>query len=296
MLHTKARTHIKEKREHPVTDELCRILMVVVGALLVAVALEQFLVPNGFLDGGVVGISIIISSFFPSIPMGVFLAVFNIPFLVFAWFGGGRRATIRTAIGIAVLSVSTVILHHVHPVTDEFTIALLGGGALLGVGVGLALRAGGALDGTEMLASILSKRGTLRVEQIILAINFTVFLIAAPILGVENALASGILFYVVVAPIINKVHEGGHEKKSVRIISRKHVEIAAKIHAELNLRMVFLSAESDEGVSLKIIETTIPRVEETDLAALVRAIDPLATVKVSDTAILVGGTDEAAHH
>ena len=175
---TTTRTRIANKtRSHPALHESFKMFAVICGAILVAVGLELFLVPNGFLDGGVVGVSIILTNYV-DIPLGIFIAVLNVPFLFVAFKSSGWKTALRTAVGISVLSISTIFLHHSEPLTREFTLALGYGGLLLGVGVGLALRYGGALDGTEILSVSLSNKINMGVDQIILIINF--FMSVAP--------------------------------------------------------------------------------------------------------------------
>lgn len=291
----------KKTRNHPVLDELFKTSAVIVGAILVAVGLELFLVPNGFLDGGIVGISIILTNFL-ALPLGAFIAVLNLPFLFLAYKHSGWRTACRTAIGIAVLSASTIALHHFHaePLTHEFTLALGYGGLLLGVGVGLALRYGGALDGTEILAVSLSNKINLGVDQIILSINFFIFLVAGFVFTPERAMASFLLFYVVVTPIIKKVMEGGSETKSVQIFSTKHAEITEAIHQKLNKKVVLLDAHKDDLLpdhDLKILMTFVPRIEESAITETVEDIDPNAIIVFSDVASIRGGMfSKNKHH
>lgn len=297
-----ARNKISKKtRNHPVLNELFKTSAVIVGAVIVAVGLELFLVPNGFLDGGVVGISIILTKYI-SMPLGAFIGILNLPFLFVAYKHSGWKTACRTAIGIAVLSGTTIALHHFHaePLTHEFTLALGYGGLLLGVGVGLALRYGGALDGTEILAVSLSNKINLGVDQIILTINFFIFLVAAFVFTPENAMASFLLFYIVVTPIIRKVMEGGSETKSVQIFSVKHAEITEAIHKKLNKKVVLLDAHKDDLLpdhDLKVLMTFVPRIEESALNEIVEDIDPKAIIVFSEVSSIRGGMfSKNKHH
>lgn len=299
MLKTARARIVHRTRSHPVLHESFKLLAVVCGAIIVAVGLELFLVPNGFLDGGVVGISIILTNYF-NIPLGVFIGVLNIPFLFIAFRHSGWRTAVRTAIGIAVLSVATIYLHHSEPLTDEFTLALGYGGLLLGVGVGLALRYGGALDGTEILSVSLSNKINLGVDQIILIINFFIFLIAAFVFTPERAMASFLLFYIVVTPIIKKVMEGGSETKTAQILSTKHSEITEAIHEKLNKKVVLFDAHKDdlaESHTLKVLFTFVARIEESALAEIVEEIDPDAIIVFNDVSGIRGGMfSKNKHH
>ena len=288
-------------KSHPVLNEIFKTGAVIAGALLVAVGLELFLVPNGFLDGGITGISIILTKYI-NLPLGVFIGLLNIPFLFIAYAHSGWHTAIRTAIGIATLSLGTILLHHIHaePLTHEFTLALGYGGLLLGMGVGLALRYGGALDGTEILAVSLSNRINLGIDQIILAVNFIIFLIAAFAFGPEQAMASFLLFYIVVTPMIKKVMEGGNEAKAVQIFSTKHAEITDAIHRKLNKKVVLIDAHKDDLLpdhNLKILTTFVPRVEESAIVEAVEEIDPKAIIVFTDVASIRGGMfSKNKHH
>lgn len=295
-----ARTNIKARtQKHPFLHELFKTSAVVFGALLVAVGLEMFLVPNGFLDGGIVGISIIMTSYF-DVPLGVFIGILNIPFLFVAFRHSGWKTAFRTALGIAVLSIATIVLHHTEPLTKEFTLALGYGGLLLGVGVGLALRYGGALDGTEILSVSLSNKINLGVDQIILIINFFIFLVAAFVFTPERAMASFLLFYIVVTPIIKKVMEGGNETKTVQILSTQHEAITEAIHEKLNKKVVLFDAHKDDlepGHNLKILFTFVARIEESAIAEVVEEIDPDAIIVFNDVSSIRGGTfSKNKHH
>lgn len=297
-----ARMKISTKaKSHPVLNEIFKTTAVILGALLVAVGLELFLVPNGFLDGGVVGISIILTKYI-ALPLGAFIGILNLPFLFIAYRHSGWRTACRTAIGIATLSAGTILLHEIHaePLTTEFTLALGYGGLLLGVGVGLALRYGGALDGTEILAVSLSNRMNLGIDQIILVINFFIFVVAAVVFTPERAMASFLLFYIVVTPIIKKVMEGGDETKAVQIFSTKYAEITEAIHQKLNKKVVLIDAHKDDLLpdhNLKILMTFVPRVEESAIVETVEEIDPDAIIVFSDVASIRGGMfSKNKHH
>ncbi len=286
----KMNMHKRVSSSHPVLKETFKILAIIFGAVSVAAGLELFLVPNGFLDGGVTGISIMLSSAFPNVPLGIFLAVLNLPFIILAWKFSGWHNAFRTALGIAVLSVSTVVLHHFEALTHEFVLALGYGGVCVGIGVGLALRYGGALDGIESLAHILSNRTNLEVDKIILTFNFFVFLVAIFVYSPEQAMASFLLFYVVVAPMIKRIVNVGTDVKTVQIISTYHSEIGEMIKNELGRKVIYTDAHKDNMTDdLKIVTTFISRMEESNLVETVETIDPKAIVILNDAASVHGG-------
>lgn len=296
---TKAINAVKATRKHPLAEEIYRFTSIIIGALLVAIGLEAFLIPNGFLDGGITGISILISSFLP-IPMGFVLGILNIPFVILTWLKVGHMSAIRTAVGIAVLALATIVLHHMEPWTEEFVLALAYGGALLGVGVGLALRQGGALDGMESLASILSKSTRYSVDQLILVFNIVIFIAASFVVGPQQALASAALFYLAVAPVIKKVVDGDSYSRRARVATSKPSEVAEALRTSVSGRILmegsrvfengeFLEASGD-------ISFTIPRLQEASITDTILAIDPDAIVVFLDIASLRGGSYEQKGH
>lgn len=288
------------RRERPVLGELWKIFEVMVGGILVAVGLELFLIPNGFLDGGITGISIMIAHHV-KIPLGVFLAILNAPFIVFIWRKLGRRVAVKTAIGIVTLAASTIYLHHYEALTDNYTLALGYGGLFLGLGVGLALRAGGALDGTEALASFLSYKTSWSVDQLILGINLAIFVTAAFTLSRDEAMASALLFYVVVAPIIKRVVDGGSELKHAEIYTSEPEAVIRAIHSQNDRRItshkgkgIMADGTLGEIITLKVL---VSRMEESTIGDLVLEADPDAVIIFKEAANVRGGVyEDSGHH
>lgn len=292
-----AKAQIVHRAKNPVINELLRIIAIIIGAVSVATGLELFLVPNGFLDGGVTGVSILLSQAI-NMPLGLFIGVLNLPFLFIAYKHAGIKSAYRTALGIAALAISTLFLHHFHELTHEFVLALGYGGLLVGAGVGIALRYGGALDGTEILAVYVANRTRYSVNQIILSVNFCIFVVAAFTTSPEKAMASFLLFYVVVTPIIKKIIEGGNEMKTIQVMSKNHEEVAEAIHNALNRKVIFMDAHKDDiNDTLKIVMTFVARVEEPELVEAVEAVDPDAVIVVTDAANLHGSVfAQNKHH
>lgn len=286
-------------RKYPIVIEVYRLASIIIGGILVAVGLEAFLIPNGFIDGGVTGISIILSTILP-IPTGIFIAVLNVPFVIVAWVKLGSTAAFRTAIGVTSLAVSAILLHHMDPWTDNFILALGYGGLLLGVGVGIALRQGGALDGTESLAAIVSSSSRWSVDQLILAVNILIFGLSAFLLGSQQAMASALLFYVVVTPIIKKIVDGSSTMKLARILTTNHKDIAAVIsgvtHRRItaSTRSVYEEGRFDEEITEIIF--TVSRMEELQVTEAIREIDEEAIISFTEISTLRGGAYEKETH
>jgi uncharacterized membrane-anchored protein YitT (DUF2179 family) len=171
-------------------------VMIMIGAVLAAVGLEQFLVPNDILDGGVIGLSIIAAELF-DLQLSLFIVLFNIPFLLIGYIRMGTRFAFHTLYGVVVLSLFTSYLHRFGRVTDDVFLATVIGAVVLGTGVGLVIRTGGALDGTEILAILVSKTQPVSVGQFIMIINVFIFLLAAPLVfSWKSALYSMITYFI----------------------------------------------------------------------------------------------------
>lgn len=290
-------------KKHPVAAEVYKLATIVFGALIFAVGLEGFLVPNDFLDGGVVGIAIIASQYV-DLPVGTFIAIGNVPFVILAWVMVGHRNAIRSGVGIATLSIATLVLHHMDPFTDESWLALICGGAMIGSGVGLALRQGGALDGTEVLASILATRTQFSVGQVILFINLVIFTVAGFAISWESAMLSGVLFYVVVKDLVDKIAHGDSGAVRVRVSTNDYARVASML-ADLTGRPVIVDQQQrwyadGPGEQIWVIHFTSSRMEEATIIEAIEEIDPHANVSFSHVTNLHGpryesiGTD--AHH
>jgi uncharacterized membrane-anchored protein YitT (DUF2179 family) len=277
--------------KHPVAAEAYKIVSIMVGAIIFAIGLEGFLIPNGFLDGGVVGVSILLTEFV-SLPMGVFIGLLNIPFVLLAWAMIGHRSAVRSGVGIATLSAATIYLHHMHPFTEQSWLALVCGGAMIAVGIGIALRHGGALDGTEVLATILASRTQYTVGQLILYINLCVFTVAGLVLGWEAALLSAVLFYVVVKDLVDQIAHGEHGARRARVTTTQHEPVARMIASRIN-RPVLVDEHTHwyadgPGEKVWVVTFACSRMEEATLVEDIEEIDPEANVTFSEITNLHG--------
>lgn len=288
---TATRDLVQNVKKHPVASEVYNVIATMVGAIIVAIGLEGFLLPNDFLDGGIVGVSIIATNF-ADLPLGVFIGILNIPFVILAWVMLGHRSAIRSGLGIATLSAATIYLHHMHAFTEESWLALICGGAMVGVGIGIALRHGGALDGTEILATILANRTQFSVGQVVLYINLAIFTIAGFVISWESALLSAVLFYVVVKDMIDQIAHGEHGSRHVHVNTSRYEEIAPMIAARIN-RPVLVDKHTrwyadGEGGEVGVINFTCSRMEEATLVEDIEAIDQYANISFTDISNLRG--------
>ncbi|WP_026021136.1 YitT family protein [Paenibacillus senegalensis] len=279
---------IQSDKPLSVTQWILRLIFITLGAVLMAVALELFLVPNTVIDGGITGISIVLSQITP-VFLGVYLVVINLPFLIIGRKLIGNIFAVLTLYGITVMSVCTVLLHHTHAFTDDRLLAVLFGGITLGLGVGLVLRFGGALDGSEIVAILISKKTKFPVGQIILIINVFIFAIAGFVLGWDAAMYSIVTYYIA-SKVMDIVVEGMNETKSVTIVSRKYEEIAQAISDRLGRTSTMIYAEGGfSKEEIKMIYCVVSRLELSKLKSVVHEIDRGAFVAIETVSDVTEG-------
>lgn len=265
-----------------------RIIMIILGAILMAVGLELFLIPNLLLDGGIVGISIILSHL-TGIQLGIFIFFLNIPFFYLGYKQIGKTFALSTILGITVLSLGTYFLHPVERFTSDLLLATVFGGIVLGIGIGLVIRYGGSLDGTEILAILFNKTTPLSVGEIIMFFNLFIFTVAGFLFTWEQAMYS-VLAYFIAFKTIDIVIEGLDESKSVYIISDYVDEVGQAIMDRLGRGVTYIHGEGAyTGDSKKIIFTVITRLEEAKLKTIVEDIDNHAFLAIGNIAEVRGG-------
>ena len=206
-----------------VLNKLCFLAF---GAFVAAFALECFLVPNNIIDGGIVGISMILS-YLTKYNLGLLILVLNIPFLCLAFTKMGKHFVFQTLYAVTMLAVGINIFETYH-ITDDLLLATVFGGIILGTGVCIVLKNEGSLDGTEIMSLVLSKKFGLSVGEIIMAFNIFIYFGAGLVFGWNKAMYS-VLTYFIAYRVIDIVLEGLNSSKSVRIISDKAYEIGQEI-------------------------------------------------------------------
>ncbi|PWI25750.1 YitT family protein [Kurthia sibirica] len=262
--------------------------MVILGAIIMAVGLELFLVPNNILDGGIVGISIILSHLV-GLPIGAFIFILNIPFFFIGYKQIGKTFALSTALGITVLSITTIYLHHIAAFTDDLLLSTIFGGIVLGIGVGLVIRYGGSLDGTEILAILFNKNTPFSVGQIIMFFNLIIFSVAGFVFTWERAMYS-VIAYFIAYKTIDIVIEGLDESKAVYIISDEYHQIGQAIMDRLGRGVTYLNGEGAySGDAKKVVFTVITRLEEAKLNTIVEEIDDKAFLAIGNIAEVRGG-------
>lgn len=279
----------KKHRKLSIGEIIKRFIFITIGAVAMAVALEIFLVPNTIIDGGITGISMVLSKITP-VALGAFLFIFNLPFLFIGYKQIGKTFALSALYGIIVLSVTTVLLHDVQPFTNETILAVLFGGLILGFGVGLVIRYGGALDGTEIVAILLSKKLRLPVGQIVMFINVFIFIVAGFVFGADSAMFS-IFTYYIAAKVMDIVVEGLDESKSVTIISSDYEEISDAINDRLGRSTTLLYGKGGYSKEeTQMIYCVVNRLEVSKLKTVVQEIDKNAFISIQNVADVLGGS------
>ncbi len=259
-----------------------------IGALLAAIGLEEFLIPNNIIDGGVVGISII-TSYLSNLPLGIFTTLFNIPFLFMGYKNIGKSFVISSVFAILSLAFWTTIFHPIQKFTGDVLLATVFGGVILGIGVGMIIRFGGSLDGTEMVAIVLNRNSIFSVGQIVMFFNVFILSSAGLVFGWDKAMYS-LIAYFVAFKVIDIVIEGIDETKAAFIISDYSNEIADAITARLGRGVTYLDgAGGYTKKEKKVLYCVITRLEVAKLKAIISDKDTSAFVTISDVADMMGG-------
>ncbi len=265
-----------------------KALFLFIGSTLAAIGLEFFLIPNNIIDGGVVGISIMLS-YLTNYPLGLFIFFLNIPFLVLGYNHIGKTFVLSTLFSLTCLSVWVTILHPLPQLTGDLLLAAVFGGIILGIGVGLIIRYGGSLDGTEIVAIILDKRTGFSVGEIVMFFNLFILTSAGLIFGWDKAMYS-LIAYFIAFKMIDITIEGLEETKAVIVISEKSDLIAEKVMARLGRGVTFLKGKGGySGEDRNVLYLVVTRLEVSKLKNIIDEIDENAFVTISEVHEVMGG-------
>jgi len=266
-----------------------RALLVMIGAFITAYGLETVLIPNHVSDGGVTGLSIVGSNLF-GLPLGLLIAVLNIPFVFLGYKQIGTSFAIYSVIGIASLAIGTILMHHLTPIIEGDTLLItVVGGIIIGFGMGLALRNGGALDGIDMLAVLLSRKLPFGTSDLILFLNMFVFIVVSTVFGFQGAILSAIAYYIA-SKVIHIVEEGLSGSKTFKIITNEPELMVEKIRENLGRGATYNVVEGGySNEKFKEINCVINRLEDSKMKEIINEIDENAFVIVYDVAEVKGG-------
>ncbi len=268
------------------------------GILFSGFALKGFLVPNNFLDGGITGISLLFHELY-HINLALLIILLNIPLIIAASFNINKKFAIKMMASITGLAVCLTFVHYPTITEDKLLVSIFGG-FFMGLGIGLAMRGGCALDGIEVLALYTLKRSSFTISEIILGLNVIIFLIAALKLGLETSLYS-MLTYFTASRTLSYVIEGLEEYTGVTIISGQSELIKEQLVMHLGRGITiykgergFLKNSFEKSEDTDIVFTIVTRLEVRRLKNTVYSIDPKAFVYTNTIKEATGGV--LKHH
>lgn len=267
-------------------------LLIILGIFSAGFGLKSFLLPNHFIDGGATGISLLLTEL-TGVSFSILIVIVNIPFIVFGFKTLGKQFVFKTSLAIFGLALVVAFIPYPYITNDKLLVAVFGG-FFLGAGIGLSVRGGAVIDGTEVLAIFLNRKTTLTVGDVILIINIFIFSAAAYLLSIETALYS-ILTYLAASKTVDFIIEGIEEYTGVTIVSDNYEEIRQMILQKLQRGVTVYKGEKgltkpgEENKDIKIIYTVITRLEIRDLNTEIEKIDPNAFVIMNSIKDTKGG-------
>lgn len=285
---------MKKKRNKAFTI-MNRVILMTLGAVLTSVGLEIFLIPNNIIDGGVTGISIM-ANHFTNLPLGLFILVLNLPFLVIGYKQIGKTFALSTLFSVVCLSIGVSVLHPIQGITHDILLATIFGGIILGAGIGLIIRNGGSLDGTEIIAIILDKRIGFSIGEIVMFFNLFILGGSGLVFGWDRAMYSLIAYFIAFKTIDITV-EGLNDSKSVNIISEKYKEISEALTDRLGRGVTILYGEGAyKGNETKVIYVVVSRLEIAKLKGVVHGFDENALISIGSVEVTGKGHGKRAIH
>lgn len=266
--------------------EILSFLMITTGAIIASFALECFLIPNTILDGGITGISIILSKV-SIFPMSILIIILNIPFMYVGYKNMGKNFLIKAIYSMIIYSISLHLFANISEITDQMLLATVYGGLLLGVGCGIVIRFGGCLDGTESIAIVISKESPVSVGQIILLINLLIYTVAGIIFGIDRALYS-LLTYIITFKVIDFVSEGLEQAKAALIITENGETISKEIYKRLGRTTTKLEGQGLISGEKNILYCVMTRIEIPELRRIAEEIDDSVFITITDISEIIG--------
>ena len=253
-------------------------LMLTVGSAIAAFAIEEFLVPCTILDGGVIGIGIMVNNL-THIPLSILTIVLNIPFLLIGSRKLGVTFIVKSGYAMAMFSIFLEVFAPWVNATDQYLLAVCFGG--------LVIRFGGCLDGTETVAILLNRKFKFPVGQTVLIFNVIIYIVAALLFGFDRAMYS-LLTYFITSKIIDKVETGLEQAKAAMIITDEGKEIADQIYQKLGRTVTMLEGEGLISGKKVVLYCVLNRLEIYELKRLIKEVDTSAFITVSDVSEIIG--------
>ncbi len=274
------------------------VLFIAIGVFSAGFGLKGFLLPNAFIDGGATGLSLLIQVK-SNISLGILLILVNLPFVILGATTIGKKFAIKSILAIIALALVVHFLAYPIITSDKLLIAVFGG-FFLGLGIGMSMRGGGVIDGTEVLAIYLSRRWHLTIGDVLLLVNIIIFSAGAYLLSIEIALYA-ILTYLVAAKTVDYVVEGVEEYIGVTIISNEHEKVRLMLTLKLGRACTIYkgqrgySQDGEPRPPTEIIYTVVTRLELARLSTEIDKIDKKAFVIMGVVKDLKGGMIKKKH-
>lgn len=274
------------------THEISDFFYLLLGVISASFGLRGFLMPNNFIDGGVTGISLMVNDL-AGISFSLLLVCFNLPFLALAYFSVGKRFAIKSVLGIVLLALAVALIPY-PTITDDKILVAAFGGLFLGLGIGLAIRGGAIIDGTEVLAIFISRKTSLTVGNVIMIFNVIIFMSAAYFLSTETALYA-ILTYFGASKTVDFVIDGIEEFMGITIISENSEEIRLAIVEKMGRGCTIFKAENGFSKNgqirrpVDVVYTVITRLEMSKLKTEIEKIDREAFIIMTSVKDAKGG-------
>lgn len=273
-------------KKRRVLKELLSFIMLTVGAIFAAIGLEEFLIRNLILDGGINGISIMLNNF-TGLSVSFFIIILNLPFLIIGYKNMGKEFFIKAIYAMIVFTVFLEVFSAREQVTYDIILATVYGGIVLGIGVGLVLRAGGCLDGTETAAILISKKTNFSVGQIVLAFNLVIYAIAGMLYSWDRALYS-LLAYFITSKVIDMISEGTEELKAVTIITNQAETISDKIYKSIGRTLTQIEGNGLINGSNTVLYVVVTRIELQTIRKILADDEIVAFASIADVTEVLG--------
>jgi uncharacterized membrane-anchored protein YitT (DUF2179 family) len=273
----------------PVTRELRNLPLIAAGIMSAGLGLHGFLLPSNLIDGGVTGVSMLLSKMI-GWPLAVLIPLVNLPFVFVGYQNLGKAFAVRSSLAIGGLALALAFVHF-PVITNDRVLDAVFGGFFLGAGIGLAVRGAAVLDGTEIAALLISRHSAMvKVGDVILAFNVALFLVAMAVLGVESALYS-ILTYMSAARTLDFIIHGIEEYIAITVMSSESDFIRRRITGELGRGVtVYRARGGHSGDEREILYCVVTRLEIGRVKTIIREVDPDAFIVLHPLADVQGGT------
>ncbi|MBR4618839.1 MAG: YitT family protein [Bacilli bacterium] len=266
--------------------EFLSYVIITIGVIISSFAIDTIILPNNILDGGVTGISIIISKLTP-LEISNLIFILNIPFILMGYKSLGKRFLIKSIYSMLLYSLFLFLFNKIDPLTDQLLLATVYGGFMLGLGCGIVIKMGGCLDGTESAAIVLNKKFHISVGQIILFFNLAIFGTSALVFGVDRALYS-LLTYFITFKVIDVVSEGLEQGKAAMIITDSADEISKQIYSRLGRTTTLIKGDGLISGKKEVLYCVLTRMEISELRKIAEEVDESVFITITDVSEIIG--------